>query len=115
MSNRRRAQHRHTARHEPKQPVIIAGEGIVAAELGHRFEAKASAQLPPKDPGRHRWIATAAYVLTDLQVAGVTDPDLPKILDNENLWTLAIGCVDCEEPLGVIRLESRCPAPEYKP
>lgn len=111
-----RQQRRKSARHQAKQPVIIAGDGIVAAELtGHTFEAKPHAELPPKQPGRHRFIATAAYVLALDDARGAWDPDRLKFMDSENLLYLAIGCWDCEQVLGPpgtgVQAGSPCPAP----
>ncbi len=106
-----RAERRRQQRAHDRQPVIIAGDGIVAAELpGHRYEARPHAELPDKQPGEHRWIATAAWVLKPEHVAGAHDPDVLKFMDHENLMELGIGCWDCEQPLGAIQLDSRCPA-----
>ena len=111
MSTPNRAHRRRQERARRKQPVIIAGDGILAAEIpGHTYEAKPSAQLPDKVPGRHRWIASGAWVMSDAAVAGAMDPDLLKFLDNENLMHIGIGCWDCEQPLGVIDPDSECPA-----
>lgn len=101
-------------RGQVKIPVIIAGDGIVAAELsGHTFEARPHAQLPQKVTGKHRWIASAAYVLTDLQAEHAHDEDFPKYLDHESLYYIGIGCWDCEQPLGsgpgTVSHESFCP------
>lgn len=103
-----RARRRREAR--SKIPVLIAGDGVVAAELGDRFEARPAAQLPPKLPGAHRWIATAAYVVTVADAVNAADPEHVSFLDRENLFSLAIGCWGCEQPLGVIDATSRCPA-----
>lgn len=67
------------------------------------------AQLPPKVEGEHRWIATAAYVVSVDVVEAADDADRVKYLDRENLMHLALGCWDCEQPLGVIKAGSRCP------
>lgn len=109
---RRREQTRRETKTAKRQPVIIAGDGIIAASLpGETYEARPHAQLPAKVPGKHRWIATGAWVLTDEMVAGANDPDLMKHLDHENLMSLALGCWDCERPLGAIAYDSTCPAP----
>jgi len=106
MANR--AQRRRTG---DRQPVVIAGDGIIAAELeGSRYEARPHAELPTKQPGEHRWIATGAWVLTPRMVEKANDPDTMKFLDHENLMNLSIGCWDCERPLGSIKVGSRCPA-----
>jgi hypothetical protein len=99
------------ARQEGRQPVVIAGDGVIGLELpGHRYEARPHAQLRTKVPGRHRFVATAAWVLSDLDVEGAADPDRLKLMDSENLLSLAIGCWDCEQPLGAIEANSTCPA-----
>lgn len=117
MSERRkarRAQERADAKAQKKTPVLIAGEGIVATELpGHRYEARPHAELNPKVPGEHRWVAVGSWVLSDDAVAGAMDPDLQKFLDSENLMSLSIGCWDCEKPLGEVKPGSRCPAPAF--
>lgn len=104
----RRRQQRAEARNKP--PVLVAGDGVVAAALGQSFEARPAAKLRPKVAGQHRWVATGAWVLRDIDAANAMDPDIPKLLDNENLMHLSIGCWDCEQPIGVIQPGSVCPA-----
>ena len=106
---RRRARAEAKGKHR-KPPVLIAGDGIAAASIGEQFEARPSADLPPKQPGKHRWIAAGSWVISDVDAAGAFDADQMKFLDNENLIYLGIGCWDCEEPLGKITHDSRCPA-----
>lgn len=105
------------ARRRNKLParVLIAGEGIVATPLEQKFEAVERRVLPPKRLGEHRWIATAAFFLSDEAVSGAYDKAQLKFLDQENMFSLAIGCWDCEQPLGDpakggIAYGSRCPA-----
>jgi hypothetical protein len=98
-----RAERRRQSRAHEKEPVLIAGDGIVAAGLGQQFEAQPSAELPPKVSGKHRWIATAAYVLNDEDVENAFDENKHKILDNSKLFVLGIGCYDCEQPLSVVQ------------
>lgn len=105
-----RAERRRQQRAHAKEPVLIAGDGIVAAALGHRYEARPHAELPHKRPGEHRWIAAGSWVLSSKAVEKAHDPDTLKFLDNENLMHLSIGCWDCEQPIGVIKVGSRCPA-----
>lgn len=110
MNRAERRRHERTAH---KQPIIIAGDGVIAAELsGSRFEAKPHAQLPTKVHGEHRWIATVAYVLTPEAAAAGRSVDTIKYLDHENLMALSIGCWDCELPLGEIEVDSICSAPQ---
>lgn len=108
---------RRAQRRQPKIParVVIAGDNIVATELGQKFEAVERHDLPPKRLGQHRWIATAAFIMSDEAVAGAYDKDQLKFLDHENMFSLAIGCWDCEQPLGDparggITYGSHCPA-----
>lgn len=95
--------------------VLIAGEGIVATPLEQKFEAVERRELPLKQLGEHRWIATAGFFLSDEAVSGAYDKDQLKFLDQENVFTLSIGCWDCERPLGDptkggIAYGSHCPA-----
>lgn len=105
MSNR---QHRR-ANHGHKQPVIMVGDNVVATSLGQQYEAIGGAQLAPKIPGKHRMIATAAYVLTDDQATAMTDNAALKVLGPDSLMYLGIGCWDCEQVLG--EAGPVCPAP----
>lgn len=105
-----RAERRRQQRSHKKTPVLIAGEGIAAAAIGHQYEATGHRELPAKVPGKHRWIASGS-LLSDLAVEKAHDPDTLKFLDNENLMYLGIGCWDCEQPLGLIQPGSLCPAP----
>lgn len=75
-----------------------------------RYEPVYRAPLPTKIPGKHRWIATAAYRIHDIDVERAEDPDHQTFLDQENMIQLAIGCWDCEQVLGVIHAGSHCPA-----
>jgi hypothetical protein len=108
---------RRAQRRNPKIParVVIAGENIAAVPLGQKFEMVQERALPPKRLGEHRWIATAGYFLSDEAVSGAYDKTQMKFLDQENIFTLSIGCWDCEAPLGDpakggITYGSRCPA-----
>lgn len=105
-----RAERRRRERDNRKTPVLMVGDAIVAAGLGHKYEARPHAELPAKEPGKHRWIATGAWVLSDDAVKHSNDPGVMKLLDHENLMHLAIGCWDCERPLGEIAVDSVCPA-----
>lgn len=81
--------------------VVIAGAGILASELpGHTYEAKPHAELAPKIPGKHRFVAMGSWVLNSVDVEHAHDVDMLKFLDSENLMHLSIGCWDCELPLG---------------
>lgn len=109
-----RAARRKQERRRQPAPILIAGDGVVARALGQIFPVEMAARndLPEKRPGRHRWICTAAYVLSDLDVAAAYDKDTDKFLDHENLFSIAIGCWDCEQVLGPggVAADSRCTA-----
>lgn len=97
-----RAARRKQERRRQPAPILIAGDGIVARSLGQVFPIEMAGRhdLPPRRFGHHRWIATAAYILSDLDAAHAYDKDTEKFLDHENLFSLAIGCWDCEQILG---------------
>lgn len=65
-------------------------------------------RMPLKVPGRHRWIATCAYTLTDSEAAAA-DEGVRTELGVDKLCTFGVGCVDCEQPYTLARTEP-CPA-----
>lgn len=76
-------------------------------------EARPMAKLPEKQPGKHRFIVSAVYVLSDQQARDSFDPDTEKFLDHESLFALSAGCWDCEKQLGGsngVTWDSVCPA-----
>lgn len=77
--------------------------------------ADPKARLPKKERGKHRWIVLASFVISDEAAHAANEGgDQPAILDNENMWDISIGCIDCEEPYNMIRAIP-CPAREWKP
>jgi len=88
----------------------IVGDGIEAEETGVVAEARPMGQLPPKTQGKHRWVATAGWVISGDAVKHAGDPDVQKFLDNENMFTLGVGCWDCEQQLGDIFPDTWCEA-----
>lgn len=76
---------------------------------GEEFEVDDStsreASLPEKVEGEHRWIATAAYVVPDVEADQVA-------LSEEHLLDIAVGCIDCERPWQQAR-KLRCDADPY--
>lgn len=113
MTSRRAS--RRTQSGEPGRRAVVVGENIIATSLGQSYEAKPHAQPPPKQPGQHRWIVTAAYTVTDAIAASAYDPAALKFLDHENLMYIGIGCVDCEQQLGAVKVGSFCPAGDEWP
>jgi hypothetical protein len=105
-----RAERRRQERAERKGAVLIAGDGVVAQSVGQVFEAVPHIELPDKRPGKHRWIASACYVVADSAIEGTLDPDTPSFLDQENLFFLGVGCWDCEQPLTQELIDTPCRA-----
>lgn len=72
-----------------------------ATPLGYSQPAKPKGRLPTKIAGKHRWAMIASYAVSAeaLKRAHRNDVDeYSPILDTENLFHLAAGCIDCEEP-----------------
>jgi hypothetical protein len=88
---------------------IMATSGHIITDGGTLESFAGARELPPKAAGRHRWVATAMYSLTEESVAAADDPDTMKYLDHENLTDVLIGCWDCEQALGQIQAGSHCP------
>lgn len=112
---------RQQRRQQARQLAKLAGRADaprvagVFTELEGVVDTGAAGRLPPKEEGRHRWIATAGYVLREEFVAnelrrqaGEDTPDV--ILDHESRFSFAIGCYDCEQPFPEIRPGTVCPA-----
>jgi hypothetical protein len=104
---------RASRRHRP--PPAVVGDNAIAVGTGEVFEATPRATPPPKERGRHRWVVTCAYTVTDEIVGTADDADNVKFLDHENLIHIGVGCVDCEQPLGVVEVGSYCPAGDEWP
>jgi hypothetical protein len=86
---------------------VSKGENVVVIPTGERIRVDdvTFADMPVKRPGAHRWMAIATFSLTNPGAAG------PKLMDQNNLVYIAIGCYDCEEPWTEERQEQTCPAP----
>lgn len=89
-----------------------AREGLIhgVTNTGSYFtpEAMLPDRMPVKVPGRHRWIATAAYTLSDTEAAAA-DEGVRTELSVEKLCMFGIGCVDCEGEYKHVRT-APCPA-----
>jgi len=68
--------------------------------------------LPEKKRGRHRFVAIASYVISDEVARKAETHEAPAILDQENLWDVSIGCIDCEQPW-TSDMKRFCDAPGY--
>ncbi len=70
--------------------------GMAAHGLGTAHQVRIKADLPEKVTGCHRWIATAAYVLTEEEARSAL-PDRPTIvLGPDKMMSFGVGCWDCE-------------------
>ena len=79
---------------------------------GPRFPASmAQGVLPDKQPGRHRWTAAAMYVLTSHQ-ASAAAAGSQVTLGIDNLLSVLVGCIDCEQPYDAAK-GTRCEAEPY--
>lgn len=71
-------------------------------------------KLPEKKPGRHRFIMMATFTTSEEAVKHAYEGTDVVLFDQENIWDVAFGCIDCEEPY-TPKLRRFCPAPEYIP
>lgn len=116
-----RAERRRSARAHTRGAIIVRppGDGVdgfVATGTGHVERARPSAELPPKQPGRHRWVVTAAWIADDQAATEAFDPAKRVMMDNQTLLHIGVVCWDCEQPAGdgrpgTITVGSHCPAP----
>lgn len=76
--------------------VVDPAHGMAVTGLGTTHHLRTAAELPPKVPGVHRWVATVAYVLTDDQARAAL-PDQPEVtLAPSMVMACVVGCWDCE-------------------
>ena len=87
---------------------------IAISSQGRTFTKEGERTLPRKQPLHHRWIAVVSYTLSPEQAEGVHEPGNKVLFDESNIWDIAVGCIDCEEPYPVVK-DKRCRAPEYRP
>lgn len=86
---RRKAQRRGT--------FVDTETGMVARGLGTAHQVRIKADLPAKVGTEHRWIASAAYVLTEEEARSAL-PDQPIIVLSPNkMMSFGVGCWDCEQ------------------
>lgn len=115
MSSPNRGERRRAERQSKrKHAALIVGDNVVGRSLGHQYEAVESAKLPAKVRGVHRWIVTAAWVASPELIATVSDPSIPKLMDQENMLSFAIGCADCEQAWSTDTMAQPCPSTEQE-
>lgn len=93
-----------------RQRTVVGGH--VLAGQGTTHKAVPHAQLPAKQPGRHRWIGMAAYVLDDERAALGFAEGNRVVLRPADLWEFGVSCIDCEQPYPLVE-DRPCPAPAY--
>lgn len=98
---RRKAQRRGT---------YVDTETMVAATgLGLHFRTPEKvADLPPKVPGRHRWILSTAYNVTDSEAHEAHEGVSRVLMGAERLISFGVGCWDCEQVYNEAAV-GRCP------
>jgi len=93
--------------------------GYYTASGKFEFAGHQDGDLPERVEGRHRWIATAGYVLTDgdvmLELRSQGGSGERQYLDHRRLFTFGVGCYDCEGILGEITPDSICPGDPSEP
>lgn len=101
---------RHLSARRAGQVIDQSGPGrVIDGGILQEYQGAKGDKMSPKVPGRHRWIATAMYAMSDTAAAHAFD-DTPKFMDAENLVMVAMGCFDCEQPLTPAIRGSECPA-----
>lgn len=105
-----RAERRRRERAQAKGRPVVG----VFTEAGQYESASAHGRLPTKVPGQHRWIAAAAYVLTDEMVNLSEQEDGAVHLDHETRFSFSIGCYDCELPYPDVRPGTHCAALQWE-
>ncbi len=54
-------------------------------------------ELPPKVRGRHRWILTSAYNVTDEEAHEAHEGVSKVLMGPDSLISFGVGCWDCEQ------------------
>lgn len=98
-----------------RAPTLVVGDSVLASYLaGTRRniavdDVRQFAELPAKEPGKHRWIATASFVM-DIPDRLIGDANTNKFMDEKNLMYIGVGCWDCEQVYAAC-VDEPCPAP----
>lgn len=79
------------------------GIGFIDRDGALKFGAdQARGQMPKKQRGVHRWIATVMHTLSTEACEAVSRGERFD-LDMESMVMVAIGCFDCEMPYPVVK------------
>lgn len=82
---------------------------VAATGIGHHFRTPEKVQdIPEKVPGRHRWILSTAYNVTDQEAHEAHEGVSKVLMGAESLISFGIGCWDCEQIYG-LAASSPCP------
>lgn len=74
------------------------------------YDTGTGTELPPKIPGRHRWVVVCGYTITEPTVTAMASGQpVSTFLDHENRFSIAMGCLDCEQQWPDILPGSYCP------
>lgn len=89
---------RQQRRQAQRRGVYVDSETMTAAtSAGHQFALpKLMADLAPKVPGRHRWILSSAYNVTDQEAHEAHEGVSKVLMGPEKLISFGVGCWDCE-------------------
>lgn len=74
----------------------VALERELHADAAERGATSAGPfELPPKEPGRHRWVAMVAYSMTPAE-ARADHGGATISLEPDRIVTYGVGCIDCD-------------------
>ena len=74
---------------------------VAATGVGHHFRTPEKvADIPAKVDGRHRWILSSAYNVTDEEAHEAHEGVSKVLMGPEKLISFGIGCWDCERAYG---------------
>lgn len=69
----------------------------MATPVGRHFRLGTTVDLPTKLPGRHRWILSSAFTITDEQARVAHEGVSSVLMGPDNLLSFGVGCWDCEQ------------------
>lgn len=113
----RRRREREKVKKGPAAQVTDFGFGAIGemVNTGEYEQAiSAIAQLPDKEPGKHRWVLLCSYTVTEAAVRSEMSDGGPTYFDHENRFGTSLGCIDCEEQYPLIDPDTVCPASGYE-
>lgn len=113
MNRAERRRRERQQRRRERQPNAAPGRPIGLLTEDGIYDQGAHAQLPTKEPGRHRWVLIASYTVTEESVFAEARGDGATFLDHENRYAMSLGCIDCEQPYPHIQPGSRCAAADF--